>query len=504
MKISVSNKKLNAKPKTTQEKAHYFKDLKFTTGNFSLNSVKEIIENGYTITYLYKDDMFDRTNSYMVNNYLGTQYICVDVDACDIPPSEFIMKIKNKPTITHTTFSNLTERKDYKYCYHLLYFFDQIIYGEDKFSIVFNSLTDDYKEYVDKNARDCHRAIFTSNPSLDKYEYYESGIIYTTNDFLKEEYDDLNSFFNKSNEEDKWDKNKLRDISYTSLHNISEEAILSQDNSFNLEEQFIKDMYSMKRSEFIDKYSNVYPYVTQTQIDPQRYKDGYADLRNEEYYILPTSKYRWDADRQKACIPEVSKGRRNLMLWLDALYFQKIIPDITKEQLVYLLTCEAYFHFDNSDKELTNRYIIEKCSEAWEKKNRHVAPTKKTFKLDKDYWAAQGITDNWISVCNHVRRQMKYEEFGSLYDCSLTMEQNIKEFKKHGIKTTPKTLIQWLQDNGITYRTDKAVRDEYVIKLYNEDPQRSSRVIAKMCNNEGISVNYRTIQRILKEHKSKP
>lgn len=97
---------------------------------------------------------------------------------------------------------------------------------------------------------------------------------------------------------------------------------------------------------------------------------------------------------------------------------------------------------------------------------------------------------------------MKCNDFGSLYDCSLKLEQNIEAFKNYGIRTAPKTLKKWLDENVIPFRTDKQIRDEHVIKFYEQDPTRSSREIERLCKENGVDVNYRTIQRILLKYKS--
>ena len=189
---------------------------------------------------------------------------------------------------------------------------------------------------------------------------------------------------------------------------------------------------------------------------------------------------------------------RNTMIWLDAHYFLNIVPDITKEHLVYLIITEVYRNFDNSDNQFTNQFIINKCKEVWESRDRiHVKPIPRSFKIDKTYWNERGM-DNWLSISNYIRKQMKCDDFGNLYDYSLTLEQNIKEFRNYGVNTTSRTLRTWLEENGIPYTTDKELRDEHVITLYNEDPSRSSRELERLCN-----VNYRTIQRILKKYKEK-
>lgn len=497
MKITLANKTLEDKPPTKQARDAYFKGLIFRSIEIETSAMKEIISNGGTISYIYKDNIFRRKKGYMKNNYVGTQYICVDIDKSNISPTEFVEHVKYKPSILHTTFSNLTERKDYKYCFHLLYFFDGIIYGEDNFDSIFNLLTDDYENLVDKQARDCHRVMFTSNSSLPDYEYKDYGITYKVSDFINQDYNDIDNLFEVKHEDDNWDKISGADISNIFSNNILGKTDLSQDTTFILDKQFFNDMYSMKRSDFIYHYSSTYPYVTETYIDPSRYENGYVDLRHEDYYVVPTAQFRWDAERQKPYIPKIKEGSRTKMLWYDILCFMKIVPDVTREHLVYLAITEVYRNFENGDKQLDNMFIINKCKEVWNTiDDIKVKPVKKSFKIDKDYWLKRGM-DNWLSITNYIRKQMKCEDFGNLYDYSLTIEQNIKEFKKFGVVTTPKTLKAWLDKNGIPYTTDKEVRDEYVQKLYEGNKNLSSRELEQLCKKQGIEVSYRTIQRIL-------
>ena len=489
MKLSISNKSLTQKPDTQKEKSDYFTNIKFKTEDLSNEEIKKIIDSGYTITYLYNDNEFDRSNHYMSKNYLGTQYICVDIDKSNISPAEFVEHVKYKPSVLHTTFSNLTDRKDYKYCFHMLYIFDKVIYGEDNFHYIFNILTNDYKEYVDQQARDCHRVMFTSNSSLPNYEYYDYGVIYQVNDFIKHEDND-------------WDKISAADIYNNSPNNILEKTNMSQHtysqaSSFTLDKEFYHNMFNMSRSEFIYHYSSTYTYMTETYIDPERYENGYVDLRHEEYYVVPTAQFRWDTERQKPYIPKIKEGSRTKMLWYDILCFMKIVPDITREHLVYLATTEVYRNFENGDKQLDNMFIINKCKEVWNSIDLiKVKPMKKSFKIDKEYWLQRGM-NNWLSITNYIRKQIKINDFENMYDCSLTIEQNIREFKKFGVVTTPKTLKTWLNENGIPYTTDKQVRVKHVQKLYEENKSRSSREIENLCKQQGIEVSYRTIQRIL-------
>ena len=356
LKITLGNKRLDDKPSSQQEMSSYFKDLRFKTGTFNLGTFKEMIDNGYTLTYIYKDQDFTRGNGYMKNNYVGTQFIVVDIDKCELSPEDFISRIKYKPTIYHTTFSNLTERKENMYCFHLIYVFDEMIYGEDNFHSTFNMITDDYKDYVDKCCLDCHRVMFTSNSSLPNYDYKEYDITYKVNDFIKESsYDNLNDFFkNTSLKEDcKESGSSIYSYSYNNIcektKTLQGEESLPEDNIFNLDEDFRRDLFKMDRLQFIRNYERIYPYKVDTHVDETRYKDGYADLRNEEYYIVPSSTYRWNKEENKPYIPKVKIGFRTKMFLIDTLTFMKIFPNISKEHLVYLMVREVFHHFDNRD-----------------------------------------------------------------------------------------------------------------------------------------------------------
>ena len=47
-------------------------------------------------------------------NYIGTDFIIIDIDSIDLTMDEVIDRASYKPTIIHTTFSNLTEKKNNK------------------------------------------------------------------------------------------------------------------------------------------------------------------------------------------------------------------------------------------------------------------------------------------------------------------------------------------------------------------------------------------------------
>ncbi len=504
MKISIANKKLITKPQSDLEKGKYFKNIQFSTGNFSLETFQKIIENGCTITYIYKDDTFNRSNSYMTNNYVGTEYIVVDVDKCDINPNSFVSRLKYKPTLYHTTFSNLSEQKENKWCFHLIYCFSSVIYGEDNFKEVFNEITRDYNEFVDDNAKDCHRVIFTSNSKLPNYQYKFLGTVYNPNDFIgntkTEIYDDLDTFLYENisvaKNENAYILTTSNNIQGNKKSATTEKNTLKYTIAFGLDDTFCSDLSKMMRGNFLNKYLEIYPYINRTMPTEEQVKQTkegivYEDWRDTDYYEVP-SKYRWDSVKGKFQVKKVEKGNRTKSLMYDCLLFIKCIPNITKEYLVTMLVNEVYKYYSNDDKEMTNYKIIGIAKYGWEMKDDlDIEPKKKTFKLVTSNNMA---TNKAVGVLNKL---MKDEEIGEWIDLSMTIEQNIKEMKDNGIKITKKRLQQFCEDYELKLLTDKEQRNNAIIAAHIWNPSLSYRKLSEMLKEKGINVNYTTIQRIL-------
>ena len=505
MKITIANKKLLTKPQTVQEKKGYFNNLLFKSGNFQIDTFKKVIENGCTITYLFKDDVFDRSNHYMVNNYKGTQFICVDIDKCDISPKAFIENIKYKPTFYHTTFSNLTEVKDNKYCFHLIYCFDEVVEGEDNFSRVFNTLTSDYTEYVDDEAKDCHRVIYTSNSTLPNFEYGESNIIYKVQDLLplnsSTTLDDFDSFFDGGCTVTKNEDAYI--LSSPSINMQAHSKNVTPDNKKNanpdkwfLDREFYNDLNSMSRKSFVEKYTLIYPYINRTlpkEEQIKQTKEGivYEDWRGYDYCEIP-SKIRFVDG--KATIARVQDDNRTKSLMFDCFCFIKCIPNITKEYLVTMLVNEVFRFYSNADQHMTTQKILGIAKYGWNMRdNIHFnKPLKKNFKI------VSSIDMSKNKAVGLLNKLKKDEEIGNNLDLSLSLEANIELMKSNGVSTTKARLIQFCNDYEVELLSEKDMRNKKIIEICNLNPDLSVRKLQELCNENGIDVNYNTIRRLMK------
>ena len=479
-KLTWSVKDLKDKPPTNAAAGKHLKGMQFNTGIATLSGLREKIEHGYTLTYLYKKEGYtEQGYEYFIRrkgkkyDYIGTQFICVDIDGRDEDPDTFVSKLNYKPTVYHTTFGNLTARKNYKWCFHMIYIFDDIIYGEDYFNAIFKELVsqlehDDGTIEYDTAAKDAHRCIFTTNSTFKNYVYREPGYIYSASAWIKYVEPEIKKIKEKECKK--------------STYALSQKM---QDHT-GINAEFLNDFTTMDRWAFIRKYMLVFPYATETTIDPSLYKDGYADLRGMDYYTVPSAKTVWNKTLNKAEIKRVIIGIRNVVILTDTLAFMKIFPNITIEHLIYCLAYHTLLYYDNTDGEITEpKFILDTAFNVYSHPEKyHFEPQiKRKFKIDKQYWIERGYND-WLEVTNIIRRKMRDNDFGSLYDFNESLEQNLSDMKDAGVKTTKRTLTEWLKNNGCNYYTEKDKFKNEVREFHCLHPEYSVRTIARL---KGIS-----------------
>lgn len=281
---------------------------------------------------------------------------------------------------------------------------------------------------------------------------------------------------------------------------------LEYTNEFGLNKVFLENLYSWDKLFFINFYNEIYHFETETQVDGN-FVDGYIDLRNIDYYKVPTLT-RWYRDREdedKLKIRKVELTESDEQLILDGRNLLKINKGITKECFVYAMIKLTYRFYDNSNHSLTRMYLVEKCKEIWDyyfNKNNKVEVKKKSFKLDINYWKELGY-DNWLVVSSIIRSRMRENIFYS-YNNNISVEENIEVMKEHKIKVKKDTLKKWLDKHNISYFTEaqkkREERNKVIISVFNEDKNRSYREIESIVKDKGYTVTHPTIISVIKEY----
>ena len=137
------------------------------------------------------------------------------------------------------------------------------------------------------------------------------------------------------------------------------------------------------------------------------------------------------------------------------MLFRKIIPDISTEHLVFCLLCERYYHYDNSDKELSNRRLLEIASAAMLSDVKINSKSKKRFMVDKEYCARNGVTPNQHK--QKVKKELTDKTIGELYDCSLSVAKNLANLRKNGMKIGRSRLYEWVKEFNVLPLEKKVV-----------------------------------------------
>lgn len=114
--VSISKQCYKTKPTSSD-----YSKMRFQKEELTLDDFSDKISQGYSFCHIFKEDK--RKNE----NFLYTNFVCVDVDDSVVSLFDFLCTIEAQPTIAYTTYSNGI---DNLYAYRLLYFFDKEIIKE--------------------------------------------------------------------------------------------------------------------------------------------------------------------------------------------------------------------------------------------------------------------------------------------------------------------------------------------------------------------------------------
>lgn len=500
MKVTYSDKTLTHKPQKWEIGKYFGKKgtanrIQFKTEDLQPEDFEDIISNGHTLSYQVKgNDAMNRKE-----NFIGTDFIVLDIDSTDLTINEVLEKAAYTPTIIHTTFSNLTEQKQNKHCYHLIYCLNETLYGEENFDYAFSQFSEGIEDFVDPQAKDCHRITFTSNSNLPNYEYRYLGYTHsapTKGDTHSSETNSLVSCFDIT-DNSSVKKNHSTSL-YYSQYNMNEEDknLTHQDYTYGLDSTFIYDLNNLSRKEFLYQYSTIYDYITYTPPTVTcETEEGivYADYRGIDYYELPSLwRVNEDGERKRN---KIEIGSRTKQLYVETNLFLLITPNITKEHLVYEAVRNVWENYNNADRQFTNHYILSIIDNIWNNKGSFTSPPiPRNFKILK---CPLGM--NKPACVGAVKRLLKDESIGNIIDINLSLEDNLKELRKYGVKIKKDRLKRFIRDNHLDQyiKTEKQIREERIAEIIKHNPNASLRTLGDLCKKQNIKVSHETI-RIIK------
>ncbi len=430
-KISVSTSCFKDKNKIGWGKVKYQKQ------NLTISEFISLVKQGYCFCQCFntKTEVFGVSEK-RDSNFESAQMVFVDIDGCQIPMSEFVGKLSEQPTVAYTTPNNHTEQSNWLYRFRLCYLFKEPITTVEAYGMVYDGIMElickDIPSFIMND--NCGRKAsqqFGGN-ALSDCELIENSIVYSLSNFPFQN-NNVSSF--------------LSLLISNGNTNTDKEDIVVTDN------EFVNDMDCLSPYVLLGKYKDRYQYFDHTELE---FENGYA-LIPKDYQEIYRS---WFMDKivknngevlKIAKIKKIrDKNSRRYKLFVAGLIMKKIMPTITYEHLLYNLVYEVYHYYDNSDKVLNSttlkgiaKGIIQIPYESIQFKSK----CKKKFVVDKSFCAEYGIKAN--SYKNTVRKMLKDEEIGSVYDCSMSVIENLNLLNGMGIKVGRTKIYEWCRENGI-------------------------------------------------------
>lgn len=439
---------ISAVPYTDKNSISWGK-VKYQQRELTITDFVELVKHGYCFCHCFKskDEVLFQTEK-RDSNFVSAQMVFVDIDDAQIPMSEFVAKLSKQPTAAYTTPNNHTEKSKWLYRFRLCYLFDKPITDVHSYGTLYDSIMqsigNDVAEFVSKD--NCGRKAsqqFSGNAG-NNVEVITSNNVFTFSDFpFQNNNASLSSSLFVSN-----GKSKSRNT----------EVVISDTD-------FMADVERLSVADLIVKYQYRYSYQTQSALD---FSNGYAlipDNYQEIYRSWYTDFFEKDNGDKISlrCVKKVRDGQhRRKKLFIASLIMRKITPSISYENLLLNLIREVYFYYDNSDRVLTVKVLKDIAQRAitipFEEihlNSRH----KKKFVVDKSYCAECGVKPN--AMKNVVRKMLNDAEIGEVYDCSLSLKENLAQFKKMGMKIGKTKLYEWCKENGISPKRNKVMIIEH-------------------------------------------
>lgn len=296
MKVTISTNKFFERKPNANEIGKELSDAVFETIDIKPSDFSTIVEKGCVLSCNCNSVKYDYHYD-KKSNYKGIQFVLIDVDECDLSIDEILNRMKYKPTVFHSSYSHLKENKQFLSCYHLYFFLDEEIEGIENYTKLFDIFSEGIEDILDCKVKCPQRIVFTNFKNNDNFEYHFDDIIYKVKDFLDTNQNELRNLNDILN----WTKNDSTHILYNRYNICDESKNVQVDNHYNIDDDFFNDLNSLKRSELVDKYFPIYPFLRESEYKIDNTK-SYIDLRNQgghKHRCRCHQRRVWSAEREE-------------------------------------------------------------------------------------------------------------------------------------------------------------------------------------------------------------
>lgn len=378
------------------------------------------------------------------NNFIGSQCVFVDVDYTRFESiDEYLACLTFLPSAVYMSYSDKSEKHGIvSRRFRMVYVFDSVL-GKDDFKNVAKAIHRQIEKDTHEIMYDNCGTLFSQymNGCFGNTEHYNTNLIYSIGDFI------LTTATDSINEKKTVEEKTVEETSCTK----------AKKTVVQIDKHFLADLHDMSYKSFVRKYSKIYKYFTHTVYED--FINGVYKFTDENFVALF-----WNDEK----VQDGNKRRKKLY---DRAALRRIMkPNVSVEELIYNLYIDVYRFFDNSDDVLNADLIIAKAKRAFlipiEDLKDKYSNVLDYYKNNKpEFVINQTIIDKKKAV-GEVRKQLKDEKIGELYDLDKSVEENIVFLNANGIKVAKSRIYQFLKENGlkqekkvIAYNPELSVRE---------------------------------------------
>jgi len=483
----------------------------YTNKNITLEQLIQYIIEGHTFCHNFNisKENFKVLGNVKKEKFFFSQSVFLDYDDINIDCSlyDFKESLEFKPNLLYTTPSD----EDNLRCFRLVYIFEDTITSTEMYKEIVTNIHNSIKNKF--NIKIDGRSFLSENQwggnatnNIEYYSYYNN--IYTTSMFINN-----NSL--KSNPDSIYNNNTNNIPSEMDLRNNKNNTTNIIDSEIDLSNDYMNDYNSMSITDILHKYSEVYPFFESTPLTPVNEDTPYIILPNnyisiKRYWYKEKSVNNNGNEYTIHRIVKIKDGQqRRKKLFINGLLRRYMIPNITKEYMLTMLLFELYHFIDNRKDVISKKDILNICNDVMRTDIRRYKETierykdKRTFMSNPLYEDKYNVNGN---VTKNISRSLLLEQkIGELYDCSLSVEDNLKVMKENGIKVGKNTLLKFRKKYGLDgKRINKSNKTNKEITMKEEqtnnevkDTNKSVKTTinkqnrVKTIDNETLSVNYR-------------
>lgn len=442
-KISVSKQTFESKP-TKEEIA----TITYTKRELNVYELTNLITIGHSFTGLFTDNNEFNVKNKNEQQFKSSSVIFIDIDGMGgISSDDFITSLSTdaKPNIYYNTFSSTPETERLR----LVYVMSEPIESKTE-----------YRANVE------HIISVLNTPSLkiDNCSYSPFYHFFGTNIEGGNIVQCINGKTHKTI--------KLKGVSDESIitkYNKEKNNNINCNDTFEKNNDFIRDFWKIDNRDFILKYNGTYDIVNNT---PLPYNEDsmfivlpkdYIEIRRKTYTVKDdvrnlkyTTTYRW----------KDGEGRRR-KLYMTAILRRMMLTTISFEQLLYNTVWELENFYLNTKEDYIAKkdiygIVTRALSDNVENYRKSIKTDKRKFIVNPYYLNKDNLTKRQLAA--RSRKLIHYEQIGDLYDCDMTDKENLEVMRQYGVKCSLPTLKRFRKEIGLTkYNKSNKETKHYIL-----------------------------------------